>query len=173
MDRIRVVLGGRAAEEVAIGVPTTYGVSDVRDATRLALRLVANYGLDPVVGITTYAPPPGRLGFMQKSFEVTVDNIDSDLFGDVIPGGGFQPSDQSWHEMRSRAAEIVKEAYKENLEELERRKNAVNAVADALIEKETVTGEELEVLIESNPPRAVSSSSTESPAAAAAAGKGV
>lgn len=153
MDRVRVVLAGRAAEEVALGVPTTYGVSDVRDATRLALRLVSNYGLDPVVGITTYAPPPGRLGFMQKSFEVTVDNIDADLFGDSIPGGSFQPSDASWHQIRYRAAEIVKTAYAENLAELESRLPAVDAVAEALMAKETVNGDELEGMIDAHPPQ--------------------
>ena len=30
MDRVRVVLAGRAAEEVALGVPSTYAVSDIR-----------------------------------------------------------------------------------------------------------------------------------------------
>ena len=138
LDRVRVVLAGRAAEEVALGAPSTYGTSDLRvrggdregvlqnllagrphccqskrfvgapgaihmcrsacrpaagmssfmlrpcltrpqplrlhpclqDATRLAVRLVSNYGLSEL-GITTYAPVPSRLGFMQRSFEVT------------------------------------------------------------------------------------------------------
>jgi hypothetical protein len=42
----------------------------LQDATRLAVRLVSNYGLSEL-GITTYAPVPSRLGFMQRSFEVT------------------------------------------------------------------------------------------------------
>ncbi len=121
LDRIRVVLAGRAAEEVALGQPSTYGTSDLRvglglealgvgrrfawswagkfhgafpkeistrlpprprpggphpgtpcpqDATRLAVRLVANYGMSEA-GITTYAPVPTSLGFMQRSFQVT------------------------------------------------------------------------------------------------------
>lgn len=152
MDRIRVVLAGRAAEELALGIPTTYGISDVRDATRLAMRLVANYGLDPVVGITAYAPPPGRLGFMQKSFEVTVDNIDADLFVDTLDGGFFQPSDASWHEIRFRAAEIVKTAYSANLKDLSSRQEVMNVVADVLMEKETVYAEELESILVAHPP---------------------
>ena len=40
-----------------------------QDASRLAMRIVANYGLSDL-GITTYAPVPPGLGFMQKSFEV-------------------------------------------------------------------------------------------------------
>ncbi len=71
-----------------------------QDATRLATRCVANYGLSEV-GITTYAPVGPGLGFMQKSFEVTVDNIDQDLFGNMLSSGGFQPSDDNWHRIRT------------------------------------------------------------------------
>jgi len=138
----------------------------------LALRLVANYGLDPSVGITTYAPPPGRLGFMQKSFEVTVDNIDADLFGTTIPGGSFQPSDASWNRTRGTAAEMVKAAYAANLEELETRTEALEAVAEVLLEKETIMGEELERIIEGHPPVPKPKKvEARQPVAAAAAGR--
>jgi len=141
----------------------------LQDATRLALRLVANYGLDPAVGISTYAPPPGRLGFMQKSFEVTVDNIDADLFGTTIPGGSFQPSDAAWHRIRSTAANIVKAAYVANLEDLERRKAALEEVAETLIEKETMEGKELLSIMDQHPPAPASVSSTTLPRKEAAA----
>lgn len=144
MDRIRVILAGRAAEEVALGEATTYGLLDLRDATKLALRLIANYGLDPVVGIPSYSPPTTGMGFMQKSFEVTVDNIDSDLFGDAIPGGSFQPSDEERHAVKMRAREILKEAYEANIVDLKEQRAALEAVAEALMEQETLSGEELE-----------------------------
>ena len=147
VDRVRVILAGRAAEEVMFGVPSTYGTGDIKDASNLAMRIVSNYGLDSVVGITTYAPPPGSLGFMQKSFEVAVDNIDEDLFGTTITGGSFQPSDDSWHETRSRAATIVKNAYAKNLAELKGRKQAMQAITDALMEKETLFQAEIEEFI--------------------------
>ena len=151
MDRIKVILAGRAAEEVMLGTPSTYGVNDVRDASRLALRLVANYGLEPNVGITTYAPPTGRLGFMQKSFEVTVDNIDADLFGSTLPTGAWQPSDATWHRIKSSAAEIVKSAYSDNLKELESRKSALEAMANALLENETLFANQIDQLIDAYP----------------------
>lgn len=152
MDRIRVILAGRAAEEVSDGVPTTYGTNDIRDATKLAMRYVANYGLDASVGITTYAPVPGRLGFMQKSFEVAVDNIDEDLFGNTIAGGSFQPSDSSWHEIKMKAADIVKRAYKSNLDDLTDRQEAMNVLADCLLEKETVFAEEIHSILQQHSP---------------------
>jgi len=151
LDRIKVILAGRAAEEVYDGVPSTYGTNDIRDASKLAMRYVANYGLDANVGITTYAPTPGRLGFMQKSFEVAVDNIDEDLFGNTIPGGAFQPSDNSWHEIKSTAAQIVKEAYISNLETLTARKRAMEDLAERLLEKETCFADELREIIARNP----------------------
>jgi hypothetical protein len=116
------------------------------------VRLVTNYGLDGGLGITTYAPPPARLGFMQKSFEVTVDNIDADLFGTAIPGGAFQPSDANWHRMRSAAAAIVQEAYAADMAELTGRRAALDAAADALLLAETLTGAELDAIIDAHPP---------------------
>ena len=142
LERVRVIMAGRAAEEITFGSASTYGVGDLRvrglslwlgvacrsarcravtlcplqsmhsimdapskgipasaivkrserqpsvpqDAARLAQNIVAAYGMSSL-GITTYAPPPpGGPGFMRKSFEVSVDNIDADLFGRGIRG---------------------------------------------------------------------------------------
>eukprot|EP00887_Chlorella_sp_A99_P007243 scaffold2.g7243.t1 len=176
LDRIRVVLAGRAAEEVALRVPSTYGVADLRDATRLAVRLVSNYGLSGL-GITPYAPVPSGLGYMQaggkrvwgwRSFEVTVDNIDADLFGNTIRGGGFQAGDAAWHRVREEAHSLLKAAYADNLRELSARRGALQARArrgeeeargggvlaacEAILQKETITGKELEAIIAAHPP---------------------
>ncbi|KAL4448900.1 hypothetical protein ABPG77_007617 [Micractinium sp. CCAP 211/92] len=150
LDRIRVVLAGRAAEEVALGQPSTYGTSDLRDATRLAVRLVANYGMSEA-GITTYAPVPTSLGFMQRSFEVTVDSIDADLFGNSIRGGGFQPSDESRHRMRTAVHRIMVDAYNRNLYDLEAHRDALAAAAQRIKMQEMLTGPELEAILADHP----------------------
>ena len=42
-----------------------------QDATRLAVRLIQNYGLSPL-GVTSYAPPPDHVGAgTKRGFEVT------------------------------------------------------------------------------------------------------
>lgn len=42
-----------------------------QDATSLAVRLIANYGLSPL-GVTTWAPAPRRSNALkERSFEVT------------------------------------------------------------------------------------------------------
>lgn len=63
---------------------------------RLAAKIVANYGLSEM-GITTYAPVSRGKAGMNRSFEVTTDNIDEDLFGKGIKGGMFQPSGAAVH----------------------------------------------------------------------------
>jgi cell division protease FtsH len=169
LDRVRVVLAGRAAEEAALGEASTYGVTDLRDATRLAVRLVANYGLDPGgLGIAAYAPPPGRLGFMQRGFEVAADNIDADLFGTTVPGGGVQPSDRHWHATLAAAQRVVAEAYADCLVAMRARRGALEAAADALLERESLTGAELAAIMAAHPAEAAAGGA----AAAAAAGAG-
>jgi hypothetical protein len=51
------------------------------------------------LGITTWAPPGRSVGFMQRSFEVHVDNIDADLFGNSIQGGMFQASNSGLYKV--------------------------------------------------------------------------
>ncbi len=103
-----------------LGSPSTYGVTDLSDATRLATRLVANYGLSDL-GITTYAPVPRRMGFMQRSFEVTVDNIRYSVggfdhaFGTTTRGGMFQPSDANYDRIRKTINAVLNEAYDEDM----------------------------------------------------------
>ena len=50
MGRMVVLLGGRSAEEIAIGEITTGAENDLRQATQLARRMVANWGMSDVIG---------------------------------------------------------------------------------------------------------------------------
>ena len=77
-----------------------------------------------------------------------MDNIDEDLFGSTIGGGSFQPSDDSWHEIRSTAAGIVKTANAANLQDLQTRKKAIEVITDELLQKETLLTQEIESLID-------------------------
>ena len=49
--------------------PTTYSLGDLRDATKLAQKIVQSYGMTEL-GITMHAPKQGALGFMKRAFEV-------------------------------------------------------------------------------------------------------
>lgn len=50
-----------------------------------------------------------------RCVQVNVDNIDRDLFGQPVKGGMYQPCDETWHEMRTAAHDIMLAAYEDDL----------------------------------------------------------
>jgi len=50
LARMRVLMGGRSAEEIAIGEITTGAENDLRRVTQLARRMVANWGMSDALG---------------------------------------------------------------------------------------------------------------------------
>lgn len=153
LERIKVILAGRAAEEVVLpGGATTYSHTDLKDAARLAGKLVTDYGLSKA-GITVYSPPSHGLGYGKRAFEVAVDNIDADLFGSASEGGGFQPSDDTWYTIRSTMNEILCAAYDDDVAMLRIHKAAVEATARQLLDTEVVTGSDLTAIIATHAPQ--------------------
>ncbi|KAK9909403.1 hypothetical protein WJX75_001741 [Coccomyxa subellipsoidea] len=152
LERLQVIMAGRAAEEVLLEEgPSTYSVSDLRDASRLAQKIVSSYGMTDA-GITMYAPKQRPIGFMKRAFEVNVDNIDRDLFGRAVKGAMYQPSDETSHDMRMAAHNLMLSAYEDNLRVLQAHKDALDAGHRMLLEKEILMGEEVEQLIIDHPP---------------------
>jgi len=54
MDRLAVLLGGRAAEHIALGKFSTGAANDLERATSLARRMVCEFGMSPGLGPVTY-----------------------------------------------------------------------------------------------------------------------
>ncbi|CAD7703964.1 unnamed protein product [Ostreobium quekettii] len=152
LERVRVILAGRAAEELVLGCATSYAVKDLEMAYRLVEKIVCNYAMSPL-GITSYAPVTRGAGFMKRSFEVNVDNIDEDLFGRGLKGGMFQPSDIGQHKMLMEIHKMLREAYADCLDVLSRHSDALEAATLALMENMELTGKELEQIVEEHPPR--------------------
>ncbi len=60
MDRLAVLLGGRAAEQVAFGKFSTGAANDLERATGLARRMVCEFGMSPSIGPVTFQGNDGR-----------------------------------------------------------------------------------------------------------------
>ena len=60
MDRLAVLLGGRAAEHVAFGKFSTGAANDLERATNLARRMVCEFGMSTSVGPVTFQSNDGR-----------------------------------------------------------------------------------------------------------------
>ncbi len=120
VERLRVMLGGRAAEDLVLGEASTGAQDDLSHATALARHMVCTFGMSDRLGLTICARPMdgqylGLDGAVQRDCsEDTAREIDLEVKG-----------------MLSRAFDEARAILTENREELER-------VAKALLERETL-----------------------------------
>lgn len=128
MDIVSMALAGRAAEEVFFGRVTTGASDDLRRVTQLVYSTIQTYGMNSRVG---------QLAYPQ-------DNNDG------MPGD--RPySDATAEAMDEEARAIVDAAYKRTVELIRERKEEVEMVAKLLIEKETITHDDVLDLIGPRP----------------------
>lgn len=84
MNRITVLLGGRAAEMAAFGEATTGAADDLQRATEMARAMVARYGMEPTLGQASFAAErpryldlPGLSPMQSEASEETNAKIDA------------------------------------------------------------------------------------------------
>ncbi|HYN90479.1 MAG TPA: ATP-dependent zinc metalloprotease FtsH [Thermoleophilaceae bacterium] len=80
--KIRVSLGGRVAEELVFGDPTTGAESDIQQVTRIARGMVERWGMSEKVGFLAVAPQDGQSFLMpgvESVSEATQELIDSEV----------------------------------------------------------------------------------------------
>jgi cell division protease FtsH len=90
--KIRVLLGGRAAEEIVLGNFTTGAESDIDILTRLARHMVGRWGMSAKMGLIAVLPhddptPFGADGFSQRTRELLDDEVRriiGDAYRDVV-----------------------------------------------------------------------------------------
>lgn len=82
LGRIKMFLGGRAAEEVIYGSVTTGAASDLEAATQIARNMVGRWGMSPAVGLVTTMAPPGHespLGRIAEASPATLELVDAEV----------------------------------------------------------------------------------------------
>ena len=131
LDRILVMLGGRAAEEVFYGKEgiTTGAENDLQRATDLAYRMVSLWGMSDKLG------------------PVSVSRISNPFLG-----GGMEKieiSPELAREIDIEVQKILTELYEKAKKILEENKEAILKVAEKLVEKETLTCKEVVEILES------------------------
>jgi cell division protease FtsH len=124
--RIIGMLGGRAAEEIVYGTKTTGAESDIEQATGLARRMVTRWGMSDRIGMVQLAPREnpylgGAGGYAgEKPFsEATAEAIDT--------------------EVRT----IIQESHAEATRLLGAHRKQLDALAEALLAKETLGEQEI------------------------------
>ena len=122
-------MGGRAAEQVIFGQISTGALSDLEKVTKQAFAMVTYYGLDDVIGNLSYYDSTGQQDFsLTKPYsETTAETIDKQV------------------------SKLVENAYQEALSILNSHKDGLTQLAEKLIEKEVIFGEDLELIFGKRP----------------------
>jgi cell division protease FtsH len=125
LDSLAIRLGGRASENLVIGEASTGAANDLAGATELAIKMVREWGLSPLLGPIGY-------GSDQPSY------LSGPPFGQERPyaEGTQQVIDQEVSRLLSEAEDKARRLLSDN-------RDALDAVIAALLEKETISGEEL------------------------------
>ena len=129
MAQIVGLLGGRVAEELFLGEITTGASDDFSKATKIARAMVTEYGMSDL----------GPVQLEQKSEGVFLgrDYNKSKNFSDAVA-----------LEIDQEVRKIINECYKKTTKILKANEKLVMLISDALMERETITKEEIDELVE-------------------------
>ena len=128
LENIVSLLGGRASEELNLGDISTGASNDIERATQIAKAMVTKYGMSDRIGTITLGSDQdevfiGRDWGHEKSYsEETAGVIDEEI------------------------KKIIDKAYKEAKEILIAHKDKLDKVAEVLVEKEKISGEEFDAI---------------------------
>ena len=132
-DELAMLLGGRTAEEMIFGDPTTGAANDIERASQIARSMVTEYGMSDVLG-------PQQLGRKE---------------GEVFLGRdyGHEPnySEEVAGQIDVEVRRFIDAAHAEALEVLTIHRATLDRLADALVEKETLDEPELQKIFEGLP----------------------
>ncbi|MEE3419476.1 MAG: ATP-dependent zinc metalloprotease FtsH [Lachnospiraceae bacterium] len=119
--RLVITLGGRAAEEIVFDTVTTGAANDIEQATSLARAMITQYGMSDRFGLMGLATEENKY-----------------LGGQAVLNCGDQTATEVDHEVM----DLLRKSYDEALELLRGHREAMDKIAEFLIERETITGKE-------------------------------
>jgi cell division protease FtsH len=134
-SRIQCLLAGTVAEELIFGDVSTGAQNDLERATDIARSMVMDFGMSRL----------GRVAYRESRRNLFLDGQD-EWHGDRAH------SEQTAREIDEELRRILAEALARVQHVLETRRQALVAIADCLIEQETIENGELKRLIEANSP---------------------
>jgi cell division protease FtsH len=136
LNRISMLFGGRIAEEVFMGQMTTGASNDFERATQMARDMVMRYGMSDALGPMVYAENEGEV-FLGRSVTKTT-NI----------------SEETMRRVDAEVRRIIDEQYSIARKLIEDHSDKMHAMAKALLEWETIDGDQIDDIMAGRPPRA-------------------
>jgi cell division protease FtsH len=129
-DKLTVLFGGRAAEEVVFNSQTTGAAEDLKQATEIAKRMVVEYGMSEKLG-------PINLGAERTNIFLGEEIVKSE-----------EHSEELSAQVDREIVRLLREAYSRARELLTRNRQALDRLARELLRQEALEGEEIDRLLE-------------------------
>ncbi len=133
LQEIMVSLGGRIAEEIIFDDITTGASSDIKKATKVARRMVTRYGMSDNIGVINY------------------DDDDDEVFIGRDLAHAKSHSELVSGEIDREVKEIIDSCYAKAKAIIMEHEEVLHKCAELLLEKEKITREEFEGLMEGKP----------------------
>jgi len=131
MDRLKVAMGGRVAEEIVLKEISTGASADIQSASRIARSMVMQYGMSELLGPISYGESPNHQVFLGRDFNHQ-RNYSEEVACDI---------DKEVRRYMDEAYEACRKIINDNRDKLE-------LIAQALLEYETLNAKQLEELME-------------------------
>ncbi|WP_080796726.1 ATP-dependent zinc metalloprotease FtsH [Corynebacterium pacaense] len=135
--RLVFAMGGRAAEELVFGEPTTGASADIEQATKIARAMVTEYGMSPKVGLVKYGQEQG------------------DPFSGRGAGGSLEYSQDIAARIDTEVTYLINKAHEISYGILSDHRDHLDRLAEKLLEKETLRRPDLEALFTDIVPRSI------------------
>ncbi|MCR4264175.1 MAG: ATP-dependent zinc metalloprotease FtsH [Candidatus Roizmanbacteria bacterium] len=128
LERIAMMMGGRAAEEIVFGDITSGAANDFDQATHVARLMVEEYGMSDI-GPVNFGPDMDITDYTQRFFE----------------RDGVSPAMQE--QIDKEVQKILIEGHEKALEVVKKNRQKLDKVAEALVDRETIEGDEFETIM--------------------------
>lgn len=132
MDRLAVIMGGRAAEDIIFETSTSGAQDDLKQVAKLSRKMVLDLGMSDRFG------------------HVSFGSEEREVFLGRDMSRQREYSDSTAREIDEEVQKISQEAFERAKTTLKENRKVLDKVAELLIEKEEISGEEVDKLLEDN-----------------------
>jgi cell division protease FtsH len=134
LDNISILMGGRAAEEIVLKMQTTGAGNDIERASTLARKMVCEYGMSDKLGPLTFGKKEEQI-FLGREISQHRDY-----------------SEETAQQIDDEVRDIVNRAYEKTAGLITAHLDILHKMANALLEKETLTGKDIDEIMGIAPP---------------------
>ncbi|MBC8458036.1 MAG: ATP-dependent zinc metalloprotease FtsH [Deltaproteobacteria bacterium] len=129
LNNISILMGGRISEEIALNTQTTGASNDIERSTEIARKMVCEYGMSEKLG---------PLSFGKKEEEIFLGR-------EIAKHRDY--SEETARKIDQEVNNLISENYKKTYKLISDNLETLNRLAEALLEKETLDGHEIEEII--------------------------